>query len=136
MVPIHQCHSPSGSSSNLILHYLQLVKYGHFGKRINGTKMPTDFPLHKITVPMIIHYSTTDAIVDYKDVDTLILKLNCSREICAKKIRKPFNHLDFVWSFEAKQIHSQILTFFHKFCWIGLLCVCESNKIYFWIDKI
>lgn len=115
MVPALLCHIPSGSSTNQFLHYLQLAKYGHFGPYLKGTDIPHDFPLHLITAPLSIHYSTSDTLADPDDVERLLPKLTGSIDLFTQKITELFNHVDFAWGIHANKIvYKRILDFFKK----------------------
>lgn len=117
MVPIHLCHIPSGSSSTQLIHLLQEIKHGFYGRLMKGAKVSKDFAVDRITVPLIFHYSTSDTIADVKDVERLIRKFTGSRDICAAKITKPFNHNDFIWGKNApKLVFQPAIQFFEKHC--------------------
>lgn len=94
-----------------------MFKYGYFGRRKKGSKIPPDFPFYKITVPTSIHYSTVDGLVYPKDVQQFISQLNATEELHVQRIdREKFNHLDFVWGIHATDVvYSGIIKFFAQF---------------------
>lgn len=117
MAAIHMCHAPSGSSSTQLLHYLQEIKHGFFGRRMKGTEISKDFSVHRITAPMFLQYSTCDSLGDPKDVEMLIPKLTGSCDLRTNKITKPFNHIDFIWGNNAPELlFKPMLKFFEKHC--------------------
>lgn len=109
------CHIPSGSSYKQFYHYVQETKYGFFGKYMTGSKIPSDFDLSKITVPLLLHYSVADRLSNVTDVEILLPKLK--NVIFAQRIGSPnLNHIDFLWgSRSASLIYSNILKYFQMF---------------------
>lgn len=89
------------------------MDYDYFGCQKTGTDVPPDFPLHQITAPISVHYSSTDANGNAKDVEKLIPKLNGSRDLFVQKYdTTPFNHVDFIWGINAADIfYTKILDF-------------------------
>lgn len=115
MLPAFICHVPSGASFKQLLHYGQEIEHGFFGKYMNGFKIPDDFQLSRITVPISLHYSTSDVLAAAAGTKKLIPKLKNS-EIYTQAITRPFNHIDFVWGiYSASLIYSKILQFFDKY---------------------
>lgn len=103
-----------GSSLKQFLHYGQEAQYGHFGKYKDTYEIPDDFQLSKITVPISVHYSTTDTLTHPIDVEKLITKLS-NADVTVHKISDiDFNHFDFLFGMNsaASLIYSKILTFF------------------------
>lgn len=117
MVPTYICHYPSGSSTGQVIHYNQLIKYGYFGRRIlkSTNEIPPDFPLHRITTPISIHYSISDAFVGPKDVEKTLAKLTGTTNHYIQKIDGDFNHFDYILGTQANDIvYSKILRFFQE----------------------
>lgn len=90
--------------------------HGFFGRQMNGTTnetvIPSDFPLHQITVPISLHYSTIDKISNPKDVKKLISKLNGTTNLHVQENNR-LNHIDFMWGKHAAEIvYSDIIKFF------------------------
>lgn len=116
MLPTYICHTPSGASTDQLLHFGQEIEHAYFGKRKKGLRVPADFPLEQITAPMSLHYSPVDTFTNPKDVKRLISKLNGTKDLNVQVVdKKPFNHLDFVWGVHASDlVYAEILKFFEK----------------------
>ncbi|XP_055295720.1 lipase 1-like [Sitodiplosis mosellana] len=115
MLPAFVCHIPSGASLKQIIHYGQEIKYGFFGKYKYGVDIPEDFPLHRITAPISIHYSVADTLANARDARILISKLK-TKDLYSQEIQGQFNHIDFVWGMNsASLIYTKILQFFDKY---------------------
>lgn len=116
MLGTYLCHTPAGCSGRQLLHYFDEMDYGYFGRQKKGSKVPCNFPLHKITASILLQYSTTDILSDAKDVEKLIPKLSGAKDLSVQKIHEtPFNHIDFLWGIHASEIvYSKILNFFAK----------------------
>lgn len=111
------CHVPCGISSSQLLHFFDEVKYGYFGPRMKGTKVPCDFPFHKITAPVIIHRSLTDYVADPIDIKRFISKLTCVKDLYINTITKSFGHIDPSWGIHADPfIYTPTKVFFKKHC--------------------
>jgi len=80
-IAAYAAHFPSGVSTWVLAHFLQLAASGRFrkfdyGKEDNiiryGQEFPPDYPLHKINLRRIsIFYSLNDAIAEYRDVQRI-----------------------------------------------------------------
>lgn len=115
-MPLFMCHSPAGVSIKQLLHYSQAAQFGNFGKFIDTNKIPPDFRLSKITVPINIHYSSTDTLTHPIDVEKLLTKLRNAEVTVQKIIGINFNHFDFIVSVNsASIIYSEILKFFNTY---------------------
>lgn len=115
MLPAFLCHFPAGSSIKEFLHYGQEIKYGFFGKYMYDGNIPEDFPLHQITAPMSIHYSTADTLANVEDTQKLISKLR-NKDLFAQEIHGLFNHIDFLWGKNANNlVYKKFMTFFDKY---------------------
>ncbi|XP_031626275.1 lipase 3-like [Contarinia nasturtii] len=109
------CHGPSGASFNQILHYGSEISYDYFGKYMRDSKVPSDFDLSKIRVPISLHYSPNDKLSNSADVEKLIPKLNNSLALTQVVNQTEFNHIDFIWGKDAaKLVYSVILSFFEE----------------------
>lgn len=106
----------AGGSARQFVHYFDQKDYDYFGLQKTGTTVPSDFPLHQITVPISVHYSATDHLTDPTDVERLIPKLCGSRDLFVQKLNtSAFNHIDFVWGIHAAEVvYTKILNFFAK----------------------
>lgn len=89
---------------------------GFFGRKMkrNETEAPPDFPLHRITAPVSLHYSTVDRMATTLDVKKLITKLTGTRNLHVQEIDSgEFNHIDFMWGRNAASVvYSDIIKFF------------------------
>lgn len=80
---------------------------------MDGSDVPSDFELSRITIPLALHYSSIDRFTNPQDVERLIPKLNNSH-IYVQKV-DDFNHVDFISGIHARSIvYSVILEFFQK----------------------
>lgn len=117
MLPALICHIPSGASFNQLHHYAQQIQFGFFGKYMNNNQISSDFDVSRITIPMSLHYTTTDNLASPIDIEKLIPRLNNS-QLYIQKISKPrLNHMDIIWGENAAAlVYSRILKFFehHK----------------------
>lgn len=121
MLPTIVCHNPSGASINQFLHYYQEMQYGYFGRRMKKSSdpVPIDFPLHKITAPISLHYSTADIFTNPKDMKDLAAKLSyATSDLHIQEINDAeitFNDADFVLGAHAAEyVYTDILKFFAK----------------------
>lgn len=107
------CHTPNGASVNQLLHFSQELRYGFFGKYMHDTKIPDDFELWRISVPISLHFSPHDRFTNPADIDRLIPLLNNSL-VYAQTVDE-FNHGDFVNGIQAAQlVYSEILRIFNE----------------------
>lgn len=105
-----------GTSSTQLKHYVEMGTLGFFGPQIkettNETMIPPDFPLHRITVPISLHYSTIDKVSTSIDVKKLIKKLNGTSNLHIQ-VNDRLNHIDFMWGTNAaKIVYSDVIKFF------------------------
>lgn len=72
-------------------------------------KIPDDFPIEKITAPVLIHYSPTDPHTSPYVINKLVSML--PNVIDKQEINDVvFNHVDFIWGIHAHEIvYSRIL---------------------------
>jgi len=80
-IAAYAAHFPTGVSTWVLAHFLQLAKSGRFqkfdyGKENNiiryGQAFPPDYPLYQINLRRIsIFYSINDAISNYRDVQKI-----------------------------------------------------------------
>lgn len=118
MIGAFLCHIPSGGSLKQFSHFLREINFGYFGKYVEALVKPPDFPLHLITAPLSLHYSTVDQFTNPTDVRHLIPRLNNSIVFVQtlNDTNDKYNHVDFIWGKHAKDdIYSQILKFFKNY---------------------
>jgi len=105
MLPVYLCHLPAGSSINQFIHFGQEVARKYFGPMIRNIlgKTPKDFPIHRITAPISIHYSPTDPHTNTLDIEKL--RSNLQNVIDVQEIIDvKFDHVDFIWGAHAHEI--------------------------------
>lgn len=95
---------------------MKLVRHDYFGEKMVGQEIPADFPLSRITVPTIIHYTPGDTFTAAQDMHKLVSKLTSIRDLNVHVIDyTDFGHLDFAWGIHTPNlVYSQILKFFAK----------------------
>lgn len=105
-----------GTSSIQFTQLVKMSNLGFFGRKMkrNETEAPPDFPLHRITAPVSLHYSTVDRMATTLDVKKLITKLTGTRNLHVQEIDSgEFNHIDFMWGRNAASVvYSDIIKFF------------------------
>ncbi|KAK7576284.1 hypothetical protein V9T40_012570 [Parthenolecanium corni] len=110
-LPMILAHSPAGASSKQLTHHAQLIRrdrwfgqydYGAAGNiKKYGSPNPPKYDLSKIKVPITLMYSADDWLSSHEDVQALAQDLPIIFEVVQVPV-KPFNHLDFIWSVDAK----------------------------------
>lgn len=122
MMPMVFKHMPAGASSVQLMHYGQMKKSGrfaqfNFGPEENfqryGTPIPNNYPLQRITAPVVLHYSLNDFFVSKRGVLRLQSKLSNSY---LNEIKDPtFNHIDYVYAKRVERIlYDFVLELFHR----------------------
>lgn len=83
---------------------------------MTGLEIPPDFPLHRITAPISLHYSPVDSFTNPKDIERLIPQLNGTQDLYVQTVNEiKFNHVDWIWGIFANElVYSVILDFFEK----------------------
>lgn len=105
-------HTPAGASIRQLAHYGQLINNGRwaqfdFGpiqnrRRYGRVKSP-DYSLQNVTAPVALYYSDQDELAASKDVERLAREL--PNLVLSWKVQdNTFNHLDFVWGKDAKEL--------------------------------
>ncbi|KAL0869543.1 hypothetical protein ABMA27_005810 [Loxostege sticticalis] len=123
-LPVIFAHMPSGSSAKQFAHYGQGVLSGEFRQfdygstenvRRYGSSQPPKYNLSNIVAPVSLWYSEADWMSHPTDVSELYSKLNNAIDIYKVPIER-FNHLDFLWAKDFKNIIYQrlrkLLTYF------------------------
>ncbi|XP_059059307.1 lipase 3-like [Achroia grisella] len=124
MLPVVLGHTPAGASTRQIIHFGQLynskkfVQFNHgwlTNKRIYGTFKPPAYNLSAISTPIFLHYADNDWLSTPRDVDQLLKEV---KTVVGKyRVQLPkFNHLDFVFAIDAKQlIYDRLLKIMAQF---------------------
>ncbi|CAG9826768.1 unnamed protein product [Diabrotica balteata] len=102
LVPMYMYTSGAGMSYNMIKHYGQEIKSGHFRRydygstknlKLYGSKIPPNFNVSLITTPVDLYYGENDFLADVKDVKRLKNELPNAVEYLIPYRR--WTHLDF-----------------------------------------
>ncbi|XP_053602237.1 lipase 3-like [Plodia interpunctella] len=124
MLPVVLGHTPAGASTRQVVHFGQLynskkfVQFDHgwiSNRRIYGSFKPPAYNLSAITTPVFLHYADNDWLATPDDVDKLLKEVKSAMG----KYRVPmakFNHLDFVFAINAKElIYDRMLNIMTQF---------------------
>ncbi|XP_026754692.2 lipase 3-like [Galleria mellonella] len=111
-LPVIFGHMPAGIATKQLVHYAQIINTGTFrrfdyGKLENlatyGLLSPPDYPVEKITAPMVIFYGLNDWLGPIEDVEKLISKLpNLVKFITVPWDR--FSHMDYLLARDVKEL--------------------------------
>lgn len=123
-LPILMGHFPGGTSRKNLNHFAQIGRsrtfadYDYGATRniaVYGARKPPVFPLHKVTMKVVIFTARNDRISTLEDVSILRKQLpNVVQNIALK--RADFNHLDFVMGRSSyKVVVPQILNVLEKY---------------------
>ncbi|XP_072396620.1 lipase 3-like [Diabrotica undecimpunctata] len=118
-------HYPAGAATRQILHYTQEVVSGHFRKYdfgktknkqlYNGSEVPPNYDLFKITAPIHLIYSSNDWLSHETDVENLYQHLKSVREKFWVPI-PTWNHMDYLFGKDApKLIYEKIMNILNKY---------------------
>lgn len=112
MIPVIAGHTPAGTSTDNLVHYGQLMRSGEFcrydhGRLSNrakyGSWSPPAYNLNNVVSPVALHYSANDWLAAVVDVQELGKKLpNVIGMFLVPDQR--FNHLDFTWAIDVKEL--------------------------------
>ncbi|XP_055327362.1 uncharacterized protein LOC129580729 [Paramacrobiotus metropolitanus] len=122
---IYIAHNPSGTSTQNVFHFAQLVDsdrcqmfdYGSKKENIKhyGQPIPPEYPLAAITVPTVLMYGQNDILATPPDV----ARLQGTLTSLVESYKVPFDkwsHLDFIWGIEAnKYVYQEILRVVKKY---------------------
>ncbi|XP_058794622.1 lipase 3-like [Phymastichus coffea] len=111
MMPKVLNHYPQGSSLETLLHYRQIMISGKFRQYDFGSDenylryknvTPPEYPLERITVPVVLYYGMNDAYTTKEDVLALLARLPNAegREVTHSR----FSHLDFLFSNYSREV--------------------------------
>ncbi|XP_046394636.1 lipase 3-like [Ischnura elegans] len=122
MIPVIIGHVPAGTSTKTIIHYAQEVNSGRFSRfdygkvenlRIYGQEVPPDYNLSLVTAPIYLHYAENDWLANVEDVMDLSNKLpNVVEKLEVSD--HDFNHLDFLWAIDVKELVYNNITMLMK----------------------
>lgn len=112
MIPVLETHAPAGASMKQLLHYGQLIRSHRFGQYDYGLHrnlhiykhaVPPDYNLKNCTSKVAILYADQDTTVAAEDIIRLPKELSNVIEI--RRVDDDiFNHIDFVWASDAKEL--------------------------------
>ncbi|XP_023955273.2 lipase 3-like [Bicyclus anynana] len=124
MLPVVLGHTPAGASTRQMIHFGQLynskkfTRFNHgwfVNKRTYGRFTPPAYNLSAITTPIFLHYGDNDWLSTPDDVNYLLREIKS----VIGKFRVPhpkFNHLDFIFAIDAKQlIYDRIIKIMSRF---------------------
>lgn len=107
-LPVYAC-SQSGASTNQLMHYAELAKYGHFGQFVfdiinpAAFKNTNNYTLSNITAPITLHYSLGDATFSLEQLAKLSSKVNSI--VYKQVVSEPtFAHGDFTLGMTANEL--------------------------------
>lgn len=112
MLPLLLAHSPAGASIRQVAHYGQVIRFKAFRRynfntltnlAVYGRISPPEYDLSNVKVPTYLHYGENDREVNYKDIYTLAGKLPNTVGLF-RVGRDTFNHYDFIWASDAKEL--------------------------------
>ncbi|KAI5634273.1 alpha/beta-hydrolase lipase region domain-containing protein [Phthorimaea operculella] len=121
-IPVILNHAFAGSSTKQFQHYGQNIYSGKFrqydyGKAGNlelyGTVEPPDYPLHKVTAPVVLSYSFSDYFSSV--IDVLELKKHLPNVVGLFEA-KYFSHVDYVYGRDTDdEVNSKVVQFIKRF---------------------
>ncbi|XP_017099328.2 lipase 3 isoform X2 [Drosophila bipectinata] len=112
MLPVIVGHSPAGASTKQMQHFGQLNRSGAFRQFdhgwlrnhwIYGTLEPPSYQLQNVKAKVALYYGQNDWLAPPEDVEMLHSRLP---NVITKYLvdDKEFNHLDFIWGIDAKEL--------------------------------
>ncbi|KAK9875913.1 hypothetical protein WA026_009697 [Henosepilachna vigintioctopunctata] len=121
LIPRIARHYPAGTSLSLISNLYQLYTTGTFSSRSfknfsennNDTSLAYNFSA--VIHPISIHFSEGDYLVTEEDINPLSEKL--PNVVNKTKVPFPaFNHLDFMWAIDAKNLlYTELISIINKY---------------------
>ncbi|CAH0561346.1 unnamed protein product [Brassicogethes aeneus] len=123
-IPTLLNYYPSGTSMYLALHTIQLYVSGKFASLDYGNStlnlnqynntIPPSYNISKVSHPVLLLYGTGDNFVTESDIKYLAKKLPNAVEIPIPY--KNFNHMDFMWGIDAKNLlYERLLMLMKKY---------------------
>ncbi|VDL76542.1 unnamed protein product [Nippostrongylus brasiliensis] len=107
--PVYLTHTPAGTSSQNIMHWLQMVKKGtvamyDYGKKENkkkyGQEKPPEYDFTKIENPIYVYSGDSDWLADPEDISGYLMP-RISHTVEKNQELNDYNHLDFIWGLRA-----------------------------------
>lgn len=119
MVPIITSHTPAGTSTYTVIHYMQefysqeRFQRMDWGEKVNlieyGQPTPPPYNLTTVTAPVILFWGENDWLATPKDVAWLAKRLGNLQGFYRVNLTE-FNHLDFLWATNVDQLlYNQLL---------------------------
>ncbi|XP_025420148.1 lipase 3-like [Sipha flava] len=125
ILPIILAHTPAGASARQLTHFAQLMKRNQWFGQYNYNKQknmevygqpdPPAYELSGITVPTALYHAENDWLSTMKDVNVLAQRLP---NVVENKVMPypEFNHLDFLWASDIKNIvYDDLIVFMKKY---------------------
>ncbi|KAE9548821.1 hypothetical protein FO519_007974 [Halicephalobus sp. NKZ332] len=118
--PVYTAHTPSGTSTQNILHWAQMVltgkveKYDFRSAKENqkhyGSSTPPEYDFTLVNAPVYLYWSDADWLGDAKDIEEFLLPTLPPAYLVQSNKLDDFNHLDFIWGLNAaKQVYQPII---------------------------
>lgn len=114
MIPEILAVTPAGASVHQITHYLQEYRSGYFrqfdhfyyrNKKYYGSYSPPNYDLKQLKAPLHFYYGTNDRLSAVTDVMKLAgLVPKSTLKVNYKVPHEHFNHLDFIWGTNVKEL--------------------------------
>ncbi|XP_043269179.1 uncharacterized protein [Venturia canescens] len=130
-------HFPAGGSTASLFHYYQNIKSGTFGKydfgyahnfRLYGKKKPPIYDLKKISAPVALIYGKGDISSFEKNVAELAKRLQNVVTFEAVEYEN-FNHFDFVWAKDAKELlYDRVISLLSMYSRYPLRCTNRKGS--------
>ncbi|KHJ75901.1 hypothetical protein OESDEN_24481 [Oesophagostomum dentatum] len=107
--PVYLTHTPAGTSSMNIMHWLQMVKRGTVAMYDYGTKEnkkkygqanPPEYDFTKIQNPIYLYWGDSDWLADPTDISGYLLP-RILHTVVSNIELNDYNHLDFIWGLRA-----------------------------------
>ncbi|KIH45931.1 hypothetical protein ANCDUO_24019 [Ancylostoma duodenale] len=107
--PVYLSHTPAGTSSMNVMHWVQMVKKGtvamyDYGTRENkkkyGQANPPEYDFTKIQKPIYLYCGDDDWLADPQDISGYLLP-RISHTVVENVELTDYNHLDFIWGLRA-----------------------------------
>ncbi|CAD6192438.1 unnamed protein product [Caenorhabditis auriculariae] len=119
-LPVYTTHDPAGTSTQNIVHWIQMVRHGDcpaydWGTKENkkkyGQSNPPDYDYTKIGgTEIYLYWSDTDWLADPVDIENFLLTRLQSSVVVQNNHLPDYNHLDFTWGLRApKDIYNPII---------------------------